>query len=257
MKKPLLRTAFGLLLLLTASPLRAEESLPRFTILTETWIPYQYEKKGRAEGIAVEVMLRLLKRVGSRQGRDDILFYPWTRGYRTALRQRNTILFLTTRTRERERLFRWVGPLFRNTTCLIAKKSRKLRLSSPTDLCRYTYGTVRDDVGEQLLLRAGVFLSRIIRNTSHYNTIKMLAAGRLDLVVQNFSGFTTGARALGLNPDDFACVYRLSSNAVGYAFNRETPDWIVARFQRAFTALEREGTLDAIFTNFGAARPLN
>ncbi len=138
------------------SPLLANDDLPEFLIMTEQWIPYQFEKNDKMRGISVDIMVLMLEKIGSEQGRKDINIYPWARGYQTALKQKNTILFLTTRTKEREKLFKWVGPLFVNTTCLISRKNRNITITSPDDFNTFSFGAVRDDVGEQLLIREGV-----------------------------------------------------------------------------------------------------
>lgn len=234
--------------------LRAADELPEFKIMTERWEPFQFEKSGQAYGISVDILVLMLEKIGSRQGRKDIQFYPWARGYQTTLKQKNTLLFSTTRTSEREKLFKWVGPIAIITTHLIARKNSKITIKSPADFSKFTFGTVRDDVGEQLLIRNGVKLSQITRNTSNSNTIKMLQAGRLDFISQSFSSFSNDVRSIGLNPDDFECVFELNTGYNSYAFNKETPDKIIEKFQKAFTELEKEGEIRKIFKKYQMAR---
>ncbi len=231
-------------------PLRADDTIPEFTIMTELWIPYQFEQDGQTLGISVDIMVLMLEKISSKQKRDDISIYPWARGYQTALHQNGTILFLTTRTKEREKLFKWVGPLFTNTTCLISRKDRNITITSPDDFNKFLFGAVRDDVGEQLLIREGVPLAKIKRTTSNTSTTKMLQAGRLDFIAQSYLGFSYDARAAGLNPDNFECSYELNSDDISYAFHKETPDAIIEKFQRAFDQLKKEGKVQEIFKRY-------
>ncbi len=240
--------SLSLLLFQTSS--QAADEFPEFKIMTETWFPYQFEKDDQAHGISVDILVFMLEKLGSKQKREDIVFYPWARGYQTTLQHKNTLLFSTTRTREREKLFKWVGPLFKNTTCLIARKDRKITINSSDDFRRFFFGTVRNDVGEQLLMREGVDPSQITRNTSSFNVIKMLQVGRLDFIAQSFIGFSSEALSIGLNPDDFECVYELNTDDICYAFHKETPDAVIEQFQKAFAELKKEGKIQEIFQKY-------
>ena len=79
-------------IMLTFSTASAE-TLPKFTIMTERWMPYQFEENGKIQGVAVDFLILMLERVDSFQNRNDIKMYPWARGYSYAQSQENTILF--------------------------------------------------------------------------------------------------------------------------------------------------------------------
>ena len=97
----------------------AAEGLPVFTIMTEDWKPYQFEENGELKGVAVEILALILKEIQSNQTVADIKILPWARGYLIAKSEKNAILFSMTRTPERDSQFKWVGPIFQNTTyCL-------------------------------------------------------------------------------------------------------------------------------------------
>ena len=76
--------------------------------------------------------------------------------YRSKLTKPKTYLFSTTRTVDREQLFKWVGPIAVNRVVLIAAKERNLKINSVAELENYGIGVVGDDVAEQFLLNAGV-----------------------------------------------------------------------------------------------------
>ena len=134
MKKYRLIIALFLSLFTLCTSLDASgQDLPEFQIMTEDWIPYQYEENNQLKGIAVDLLVLMLDRAGSSQGRQAIKLYPWARGYSILQSRENTILFSTTRIPERENLFKWVGPIFQNATFLIAKKSK--RIMGPCKRC--------------------------------------------------------------------------------------------------------------------------
>ena len=94
--------------------LGAADSVPQFTIYTEDYKPYNFEKDGKIQGIAVELLTQMLEKVGSSQAVADIKLVPWARGYNAVQKNEKTILFSTARTEEREDLFKWVCPIKTN-----------------------------------------------------------------------------------------------------------------------------------------------
>ncbi len=54
--------------------------------------------------------------------------YPWDRGFLFAQNEDNTILFSTTRTQDREKMFKSVGPIFTNAMCLIVRKDSNIKI---------------------------------------------------------------------------------------------------------------------------------
>ena len=236
-----------LLFSLIANVAFCEHSLPSFTIMTERWPPYQFEEDGVVKGISVDVFIEILKRVGSSQGRDDIAIYPWKRSYQTILNQPDTVVFLMTRTKEREDLFKWVGPLFINTTHLFMKKGNTIEIQNDAELKNYRYGVVRDDVGEQLLLSKGVPKSRIYRSVDNEKCLKMLLAGRLNLVAQSGEGIRTEAVDLGIDPDMLENAFELNADAVCYAFHKDTSEAVINKFQAIFDQMKKTGEIEKIF----------
>lgn len=231
------------------------QSLPKFKIMTEPWIPYQFEdENGDIKGIAADLLVLMLERVNSSQGRNDIKMYPWVRGYLNVQKQKNTILFSTTRTKERENMFKWVGPIFQNTTQLIAKKDSIIEITTPKDLHKYKMGTVIGDVGEQYLQRYGFTLEQMQRNNKSSYNITKLKLGRIDLVVQSWEGFASEAKAIGLNPDNFKGVFTVNTADICYAFHKETPDWIIHKFQTALNELKSEGALDKLMNKYQSTK---
>jgi len=247
MKKNVFIVGLGVLLIAAfAGTTAADEPMPDFHIMTEHWIPYQFVKDDTLQGISVDLLVDLLKLVGSNQGRADIEIVPWARGYRFAQKEENALLFLTSRTPQRETLFKWVGPVIQNRWELIAKKNRHFNIDSRAELLDYTYGTVIDDVGEQFLLNLGIQKERLERTSAYANCIKMLRADRVDMVVMSWETFSLFAGREDIDTTDFESVTTLASSDLYYAFHKKAPQWIVAKFQEALDALKAEGRLDAL-----------
>ena len=89
-------------------------------IYTENSPPANYLAGGRLQGLSVEIVREILRR---RNIPDSIEMVPWARGYALALNQPNVALFSTTRLPQREKLFKWVGPIYSQTWGLYGKQS--------------------------------------------------------------------------------------------------------------------------------------
>jgi len=219
------------------------ESLPTFQIMTEPWGVYQFEKDGKVQGLAVEFLVMMLARAGSTQGQGDIKMEPWSRGYNLVQTTENTILFSTTRTEEREKMFKWVGPIFQNSTKLIAKKEKGIKISGAADIKKYKVGTVQEDVGEQYLQKMGIGLDTLDRTNNTSNNVKKLGADRIDMITNDWEGFVADAKTLGIDPNLYESVYILNTADIDYAFYKGTPDWVIEKLQKAMDELKSEGKL--------------
>ena len=80
----------------------------KLTVLTEDWPPFNYKENGKVVGISTDLVLATLVKAGFAY---EIRMYPWKRAYQITVGTPNTILFTTSRTTIREKLFKWVGPL--------------------------------------------------------------------------------------------------------------------------------------------------
>ena len=224
--------------------------LPEFHIMTEDWMPYQFERDGELHGIAVDLLVLMLKRAGSHQSRKDIVLLPWARGYRTLQTDRNTILFSTTRTIERDEMFKWVGPIFQNQTFLIAKKSKKIKIASKDDIKNYQVGTILEDASEMFMTRLGINLDNLQRTNSSINNVRKIDGNRIDIVVSGWIAFKNDCVKAGVAPSLYEKIFLIDTSDVSYAFHKETPEWIILKFQEALDAIKDEGLLDKIVKDY-------
>ena len=195
------------------------ESYPALEILTEEFAPYNFEENGKLQGISVDLLVLMLERAGFSETREDIKVMVWSRAYGLVLNNPDTLLFSMTRTKERENLFKWVGPIDTNVIELFAKKSKHIVIPSADDFVRYRIGTVINDAGEQLLVAHGYPLEKLYRVVQRDQIRHMLYNDRIDLTPDNRRGFIGYTREAGYNPDDFESVYVLNTDYISYAFN--------------------------------------
>jgi len=253
LKKTVLKLlSYMYILLICIVPTTHATNIPKLTMMTENWKPYNFEQNGVVKGISVDILALMLKKTGSTQSRSEIKIYPWVRAYTLVKEKANTVIFSTTRTKQREKMFKWVGPIFNVEFNLYALKKKNIKINSFKDLKKHKIGTLRGDVTEDLLVKyAGIQLSDLDRVYSNVANIKKLSAERVALIAESKNTLMTTYKEAGLNYDDFESVFILDKKNMYYAFHKETPDALIALFQKAFDEIKSEGKLDEIFHRYG------
>lgn len=212
------------------------EPLDNFTFYTEVYPPANYVENGESKGITVEIVKELWQQLGIDE--QPIQFVPWARGYRFTLEQPNTVLFTTSRTPAREPLFKWVGPVFHSEHVMIAKKSSQLSFTSLGQTFEHDIATVLGDVSDISLTQVGFPDQRKIQVSKIEHAYNMLASDRVDMMVMTNHGFNYLARNQGINIDDFEIVWVINKTGNYLAFNRQTPDYVIAQYQQALEQIK-------------------
>lgn len=201
--------------------------------LTEDYPPYNFEEAGEMRGMSVD-LLRLIW-AEMEVPEQPIRLVPWARGYRMVQDRPGTVLFATSRTEEREDMFHWVCPITVNRQVLLARADRDIRIETLEKAKEYRVGTILKDVADNLLTEAG--FQRLQQVSSFDINLRKLDAGRIDLLAYEEISFRQQVE----NPEDYAVVYVLRELQACYAFHRNTPETLVAEFQRALDAIVERG----------------
>ncbi len=215
-------------------------SLNQLNYYTEEYPPYNFTANGRLQGIAVDYLVYASQQANSVITIDDISVQPWPRAYRNAIIRPNTVLFSTTRTKIRDPLFKWAGPIGVTRVVVLAKRSKNIEIHTDKELAQYRIGAVRDDVGEQLLLELGVPRDSIADNSVPDTLANQLAKNRIDLWAYEENVARWWLRKAGFNNEDFEVVYVLSEGELFYAFSKDVPDEIVNQLQQGLDRVRSE-----------------
>lgn len=233
-----------------AASLFAANSLAELTdydIMTETYPPYNFKQDGQLKGIAVEMLLAASRKGNLGLSRDDVRLLPWARGYENVQNDPKTMLFSTTRTKAREDLFRWVGPITETKVALIAQKGSDLSFESESDYASPTIAVVRDDVAESLVRKQGATDGNLDITSQPEPAMRKLAAGRVDAWAYESNVAFWLLNSEDFDTDNYEIVDVLSESELYYAFHKEAPDQVVNSLQKAIDALsekERQKILD-------------
>lgn len=209
---------------------RSGDVLGELTWLTEEYYPYNYREDGRIKGISADLLRLAWRQMGEPE--HSIYVLPWARAYQQTQGTKNTVLFSMARTPEREKLFKWAGPIAHVRFVLAAPRGSGITIESLSDLKGLRVGTLRDDISDQLLrTRAGnCSVDSVARMDQN---LRKLDAGRIDLVAYEELSLRLLLQHEDRSPDSLETIHLLKEVPVYYAFNTETDDTLIQRFQAA------------------------
>jgi polar amino acid transport system substrate-binding protein len=223
-----------------------------FIYLTEEAPPQNFTKDGELKGIAVDILKAMWERMGFKPGKIKVI--PWSQGYQQALSQANTVIFSTSRLEEREKLFKWVGPIRTPRLGLIAKKRNHINITSLEDVKKYRIVTVSDDASEMLLLNRKVPLKSLTRVASLKIAIQKLKEGSVDIIAYGEENVWYYFREHGIDTKQYEKLHTISGASDFYAFHKDTPDATIKKFQDAFVTLKKDGSYDKVLIKYGTAQ---
>lgn len=222
------------------------------TLLTEDTPPVNYlDENNMPAGLSVELVKEMAKRVGDP---GQIQVVPWARGYKDAREKPNTALFSTTRTPDREPLFKWVGPLLNKEVVLYKKKGNDLTISTIDDAKKVgMIGAYKDDSKEQLLKKKG--FTNLDSSSEDTANPKKLVAGRIDLWISTTIQAGETCKLASVDPAEIEPTLTLQTQQLYLAFSKSTEDTVVTQWQRAFDEMVKDGTAARIRAKYGIDTP--
>ena len=240
----------GLLMLMAASVRAALPDDYKVVLLTENFPPFNMAADGKnyaaernISGINADIVREMFKRAGIAYSMT--LRFPWERIYNQVLEQPDQGLFSTTYTPEREPLFKWVGPLASTGWVLLAPPGSSLRLSSLEQAQPYRIGAYKNDAVSQHLESKGLDPINSLRDQEN---IGKLLKGRIDLWATTDPVGPYLAKQEGVS--GLTTVLRFNDAQLFLALNKQTPDEVVTRLQKALNEMKGDGAIDAIMRRY-------
>lgn len=226
--------AAGLAWLLTLSP--CTRAATQLTIATEDYAPYHMPgKNGGVTGFVTDKVREMLSRA---HVRGSIVVLPWKRAYHTALRYPDHCVFSTTRTAEREKLFKWVGPIAHSEWTLYTLAERRVTVARLEDARGYTIGTYNGDARDEFLRSKGFQVDAALDDQQN---LPKLLSGRIGLWATDKY---TANRLIRQHNRDKHIVQAGSFNRVDLflACHPTTPDPVLNGLRRALASMIKDGT---------------
>jgi polar amino acid transport system substrate-binding protein len=187
--------------------------------------PLVYAGQGRLWGVVPEVVGEIQKLVGDTS---ELKETPWLRGYEQTRTKANQALFAIVRIPEREKLFKWVGPVFGEGDYFFSRKGSDAMISTLDDARKVHRIAVRKDgYTHQALLAKG--FTNLDVGPSYESSYMKLAEGRVDLVL------------MGERTD---CKF--GDSTAWLAFSLDVPDEVIKKWQDALDSLKASGLYKSI-----------
>ncbi|WP_277961912.1 substrate-binding periplasmic protein [Pseudomonas sp. RIT-To-2] len=219
-------------------------------LLTENFPPYNMAADGKnfareenIQGIAADVVREMFKRADIHYSMT--LRFPWDRIYKLAMQNPDYGVFVTARLPEREQSFKWVGPIGPDDWILLARPDSKLKLDKLEQARHLRIGAYKGDAIAETLSRQG--LHPVIALRDQDNAQKLMD-GEIDVWATGDPAGRYLARLEGVS--NLKTVLRFSSAELYLALNKEVPDEVVARLQKALDQLRAEGRVDDILNRY-------
>lgn len=219
-------------------------------LLTENFPPYNMAINGKnfaqednIDGIAVDIVREMYKRAGIKYSMT--LRFPWARIYKLALEKPDYGVFVTARLPERENAFKWVGPIGPDDWVLLARGDSPIALKSLDEAKQYRVGAYKGDAMAEYLAGHGFEPELALRDQENAGKLQK---GEIDLWASGDPAGRYLARQAGVS--GLKTVLRFNSDQLYLALNRETPDEVVERLQKALEQMRAEGYVEDILKNY-------
>lgn len=240
------------LALATAAALLAQAAwgaTPRLILTAEMTYPAVMEEKGRVTGHAAEKVHEIMRRSGIDY---SMRIMPWKRAYMLALTQPQTCVFMTTRTAEREALFRWIGPISQADWVLYGRADRSYAIRTLEDARGMRIGAYNGDVRGEYLAARGYIVDFVQNDDSNP---KKLMLDRIDLWVNSTRSSRPLLAQMGLT-GKIVPVITFHQARLYLACHLSVSDEVAGRMALSLRSMEADGTYKAIEQTFDARYPI-
>ncbi|MBL4869282.1 MAG: transporter substrate-binding domain-containing protein [Pseudomonadales bacterium] len=200
-------------------------------VVTEDWKPFSFIENDVIKGSATNIVRTVLDQSSMSYSMN---LYPWARSYKLALSEPNVLIFAIVRTKERENLFRWVGPVAKSDRVFFYKlKSRK-------DISAKTIDDLKElRVGAGQLSNKHIFLQNnqfknITLISPHEATVKHLLDGQIDLIVKHEDSLSAILKNTNVPSGKLEMVLLAFESEPYMAFSNKTSDEVFNKASEAY-----------------------
>ncbi len=235
------------------APAHASESIQEIQFMTEDSLPLNYIEDEKIKGIFVEVLMEISKQMESRLDWDQITMLPRSKGYQSLSAGGKKCLFGMARTKEREPLFRWAGPVTQNRVVIMAKAGTDIRIHSIGRIRGLKTGVIKDGISEKRLLELDLPTESLFRSfgdDAAFELLQDLDKGMIDLWAEEDLTARWLIKKKSLNPRDFKILYSLEETTDYFAFSKDVSNGFVSAFQRALDRIKKKGVVKQILQRY-------
>lgn len=198
---------------------------------TEEFPPFNFKKGTEIVGLSTEIIRSLL---ATEKIHPQFVILPWTEGYRRTQSEEQTFIFTISKNPEREKLFKWVGPILKDTFYLVALEKSKIRpTSNPLDLRKYKVSGIQGDHPVDFLQKLGFKVQYLEEDRERY---RLLTEGKLDLDIMTELSQATYEKIYNLKFKKITQLYKIQYYV---GFNLQTSPQLIQRLNHNLRQLRK------------------
>lgn len=209
-------------------------------VVTSDFPPFQISVGNIVSGLTTEVVEAVIKNAGYSS---DVKSYPWARAYKMALKEPHILIYSIVRSSEREKLFKWIGPIAPYNVYFWKLKSRTdIKINSVESAKRYLCGGVNDDIKASQLQKLGFLPGKNLDLvTDDSLNIRKIYAGRIDIMTYDDISFRYRVEKEGFEFSKLQKLIKLegSSHELQLAASLDTSDEVVEKLRSSLIAFKK------------------
>lgn len=194
-------------------------------IVTEDYYPLNFVDNGTLQGISVDLMDKILQKMGSDINQSSFKVLPWSEGYNLVKTTPNSVLFTITKSPERENDFLWAGPFFTDRDLIYTKEG--INLSKMSDIAALKIAVIKDSRTVTSVLNAGADENNLIEVPTAEEAIKLVNDGSADAFAYGDYPAQKAIAEYAKDPSMFKQTKEIGSFQDYFAFNPDTPEEFV------------------------------
>lgn len=209
-------------------------------ITTEHYYPYSIaDKDGVVYGASADKIHDLFKRSKLAY---QMNIMSWNRAFELARNHADTCVFSTSRTKERESSFHWIGPVMTGNWAVFGSPDKLNKVTSLKDIQQSTIGTEEGQVSLAYLSEKGF---KMVTSTESVTTFKNVALGRIDYAT---AADTHGKKVIAENnlKDKVVWLFNYSSSDYYSACNPKMDNRTIALLNKNLREMKADGSFKRI-----------
>jgi polar amino acid transport system substrate-binding protein len=211
----------------------------RLHLLTEASPPVSMMEGNKVIGSGAEKVREIMARTGTDYTMELL---PWRRAFTFSQQRPDVCLFSTSRTPDREHLFKWVGPTDEAQWILLGRADRKFQLRTLEDARGLRIGTYNGDARDEYLRARGF---KVDSAPNDMINPRKLMRDRIDLWAASFKRSGSVLKRNGWS-DQIVPVLEFNRVGLYLACNPAVPTALIERMNAALDAMGRDGTMKRI-----------
>jgi polar amino acid transport system substrate-binding protein len=222
----------------------------KLLFLTEHSPPFQFtNESNNVAGLTTTVIQEALKLTSYDY---DVKIFPWSRSFFLAQGKENTCIYLISRDKEREKLFKWVTPILSTNDYFIGLSSRAdINVNNIEDVKKYKVAVLKEDRTYYDLLKLGFIENKnlfVINDST--SMLKLLTRRKqIDFILADTINVKHRAMFNNMDYELFQTYFKLNKKPIELylACSLKTSDEVIENISEAINVIKNNGTYDKIF----------